>query len=457
MATYETSFAEGLANSAFVITGHPGIGKTLFIYYLLILRLLDGLPTALQIGYTNSFIFFDASGVYIIMHHLSTSSLQRYIPKGTWALVDDVVSLPGEEENIFSLYGSPFFVVHACSAQPRYFDYAKKKRASSTYYMLPFSWREIILCRQLLRQPVVPTENTISRWYDDFGPSAQACYSQSQNPDSFLTHRIEITSMVGQFDWDSTVACLQNYTTHYPSSKYLYESDSQQLFLLIPHYRHPFTPAMVFISGYILNLFCAHHKYQFEQDRQTIFMLIYQHPHSRGYLSHMFENEAKLLLQKCVPCKVYPMEAGHVGAENCTFEASEAIRRTVVPFSILLSTPIIYFYKTLEDISLDRLGWYLPENSDGSTLDSFIVSKDVDGSTVLSYQQSTVGVRHGVHTETLKKAITWLGTGMISKFRYIAIVPRIKNQRTVFCFPPEVLQHVDVTMGVIFIDPQEMS
>lgn len=156
-------FADGLADRAFVVTGHPGIGersqtlafvprrsltligKTLFIYYLLILRLISGLPTALQIGRTNSFHFFDSSGVYIIMHSLSSGSLRRFIPKGTWALVEDGISSSEGQANIFSSSGSPFFVVNTCSPQHRYLNYMNNKIGSKTYYMLPFSWKELML------------------------------------------------------------------------------------------------------------------------------------------------------------------------------------------------------------------------------------------------------------------------------------------------------------------------
>ncbi|KAK0239187.1 hypothetical protein EDD85DRAFT_1022578 [Armillaria nabsnona] len=281
-------FADGLADRAYVVTGHPGIGKSLFIYYLLILRLISGLPTALQIGQTNSFHFFDSSGVYIIMHSLSSGSLRRFVPKGTWALVEDGIPSPEGQANIFSSPGSPFFVVNTCSPQHRYSNYMNNKIGSETYYMLPFSWKELMLCRHLLRRPEVPTENDTSRWYDRFGPSARACYNQDTG--AYVRHNLAITTIVRRLDWNSTVACLQK--NQYPLSASLDETDSQQLFLLVPRYQYPFAPAIVFISGYILDSFCDHHKDHFKWEPQTIFLLVYGHPHSREYLCHTFEDEA---------------------------------------------------------------------------------------------------------------------------------------------------------------------
>ncbi len=73
------------------------------------------------------------------MHWLSSGSLRRFIPKGTWALVEDGISSSEGQANIFSSSGSPFFVVNTCSPQHRYLNYMNNKIGSETYYMLPFS------------------------------------------------------------------------------------------------------------------------------------------------------------------------------------------------------------------------------------------------------------------------------------------------------------------------------
>ncbi|KAK0239122.1 hypothetical protein EDD85DRAFT_951340 [Armillaria nabsnona] len=173
MNSYGEEFANGIADRAFIVLGDPGIGKTMFLYYLLIMRLIDGQPTALQVDRTDHFQVFDATGVYTVSHDFP---LEEYIPKGTWALVDGNISIPGTT-NIFSQPRSPFFIVHACSPRPSLIEYAKEKAKWTQYFMLPFSWREILLCRSLIRPPGVPTEIDISHWYDTFGPSARDCYN----------------------------------------------------------------------------------------------------------------------------------------------------------------------------------------------------------------------------------------------------------------------------------------
>ncbi|KAK0239123.1 hypothetical protein EDD85DRAFT_531644 [Armillaria nabsnona] len=249
------------------------------------------------------------------------------------------------------------------------------------------------------------------------------------------------------------VACLQNYLPQSPRSASLDKSRSQDLFLVLPRYHNPFSPTTVVITDHILSLFRAHRKQRFQLELRSVFELMYTHPRSRALLSHMFEDEVKLLLQKRVPRKVYSMKKGIKGTKNQVYHASEADRTWLFD---LPPSPATFFYKDLDDI-LPVPGLYLPKDSNDKTLDSFAVSKDTEGSIVLSYQQCIVGIKHGVHAEPLKTASTWIKAGKISKFRYIAVVPGVTGHCTAFYFPPKAFDDIEVSTGVIFIDPDEMS
>lgn len=252
----------------------------------------------------------------------------------------------------------------------------------------------------------MPTEIDISRWYDTFGPSARDCYNQT--PHSGINHSCVISDLLSDVNW---VACLHNYLPQSPHSASLDESRSEDLFLVIPRYHNPFSPATVVITDHILSLFRAHHKRKFQLELRGVFELMYTHPRSRALLSHMFEDEVKLLLQKRVPRKVYSMKKGIKGSKNQVYHASEADRTWLFD---LPPSPATFFYKDLDDI-FPVPGLYLPKDSNEKTLDSFTVSKDTDGSIVLSYQQCTVGMKHGVHVEPLKTASAWIKAGKIFK------------------------------------------
>ncbi|KIM47251.1 hypothetical protein M413DRAFT_23478 [Hebeloma cylindrosporum] len=71
--------------AAFLLTGSTGIGKTMFLLYLLVRRLQERQPVALQID-ADKFALFDERG--ISLHSASDSGSSFAIPGGAWALSD---------------------------------------------------------------------------------------------------------------------------------------------------------------------------------------------------------------------------------------------------------------------------------------------------------------------------------------------------------------------------------
>lgn len=74
-------------DKAFIFTGHPGIGKTCFLSYVLVERLLKAKPTVLQIGGDSddySHILFDKLGVRPVLSGDDDSLRDSAI----WALTD---------------------------------------------------------------------------------------------------------------------------------------------------------------------------------------------------------------------------------------------------------------------------------------------------------------------------------------------------------------------------------
>ncbi|KAH9008752.1 hypothetical protein EDB85DRAFT_2252798 [Lactarius pseudohatsudake] len=73
-----------------VVIGQPGIGKSIFLFYVLLHRLSNRLPTALQLE--NTFVLFLASGAYLY----SGDDRSVDIPRGTLALTytDVKVKIP---------------------------------------------------------------------------------------------------------------------------------------------------------------------------------------------------------------------------------------------------------------------------------------------------------------------------------------------------------------------------
>ncbi|OCH84926.1 hypothetical protein OBBRIDRAFT_785530 [Obba rivulosa] len=96
--SYFVEEAEWLLNDetptrpAFILTGQSGIGKTTFLIDLLIKRLQDKKPTAVQMN-SDMFVLFSDRGVE---YHSTVGRTYDVLPLGTWALTDssEVVTLP---------------------------------------------------------------------------------------------------------------------------------------------------------------------------------------------------------------------------------------------------------------------------------------------------------------------------------------------------------------------------
>ena len=120
---------------------NPSAGKTLFLYHVLILRLLYGVPTAFQRD--RHLLVFDGAGVYIFDNAtmLPEPYGTRYFPHGLWCLIDANPDLVRSSE-IFSGEQSRLFILQASSPRMIHHDYAARKD-HVIYTMKPFSLKEL--------------------------------------------------------------------------------------------------------------------------------------------------------------------------------------------------------------------------------------------------------------------------------------------------------------------------
>ena len=143
-----------------VVTGQPGIGatsllftitlthisielnqgKSCFIFYVLLRRLCDGLPTALeQLG--NVFLLFDDTGVQV---YDAGPAGHFALEKGVWALTDSSAT---DQQPCRAFYRSgqinAAWVVQATSpARGRWYEWQKELNAH--YYVMDFyTWDEL--------------------------------------------------------------------------------------------------------------------------------------------------------------------------------------------------------------------------------------------------------------------------------------------------------------------------
>ncbi|KAJ3508499.1 hypothetical protein NLJ89_g5717 [Agrocybe chaxingu] len=123
--------------SGFIVTGGPGIGKTLWLMLVLILRLHAGLPTIFQ-SRPNDIYFFHADGVVCVE---SVTTLGKRA-NNVWALVDSNAALQSVDKAFFQ---KGAFVVQAASPKDERINWVKGMTFLPKKFILaPWSLSELI-------------------------------------------------------------------------------------------------------------------------------------------------------------------------------------------------------------------------------------------------------------------------------------------------------------------------
>ncbi|KAH9014215.1 hypothetical protein EDB84DRAFT_1568299 [Lactarius hengduanensis] len=154
-----------------VVLGQPGIGKSVFLFYVLLRRLSNNLPTALQLS-NDTFVLFRADGAGLY----SGNDRRVDIPKGTVVLTDagPKFKIPCDVffwKNWHKLYDADLFVM----------DY--------------FSAGEMVVLGTLRGIPA----DDLLRTYNKWGPNARNCLLFSQRPQTEYLHGSRVDTAVKSF------------------------------------------------------------------------------------------------------------------------------------------------------------------------------------------------------------------------------------------------------------------
>ncbi|TPX32516.1 hypothetical protein SmJEL517_g04344 [Synchytrium microbalum] len=163
--------AEGIVKQVIpsrAILGNPGIGKSIFLLYILIERLLDGLPTALQTE-LSCYHYFDHSGVVM---NPPSRTCPSDIGNPTWALVDsnEKVATPCEG----FLGNDQVLMLQATSPKVERYREWTKQAAALLYYMNTWTWEETAFYgSEVLHLDM----NRIWEAWNDWNPCPRYCFS----------------------------------------------------------------------------------------------------------------------------------------------------------------------------------------------------------------------------------------------------------------------------------------
>ncbi|KAG7095721.1 hypothetical protein E1B28_006434 [Marasmius oreades] len=176
--------------STFIVCGMPGIGKTLFLYYVLVERLLRNLPTCLQTE-PHRFIYWCAEGV-------SEIHLDRFrwtLPKDVWFLVDSNQDIICPHSDILA---SGARIIQAASPRRARLRWTEKQSAYTyKWFMKPSPLRELLMMRRYWPSP--PTEKEVTTFVRDYGSSTRLIILYAARPDEY---RLDLQSRIDRLTFD---------------------------------------------------------------------------------------------------------------------------------------------------------------------------------------------------------------------------------------------------------------
>ncbi|KAG8996674.1 hypothetical protein FRB94_008080 [Tulasnella sp. JGI-2019a] len=152
-----------------VVTGQPGIGKTVFLYYLAIALIMEGESSALQVD--HQFIYLvDGTVRTLDIKARGIAALTAY----KWALADSNANL----ETPHSAFTSPTaecYVVQKIPPELGRWKGWKKGRNADLFVMKPFDWPEMYFLGTRIEVPPIKPD-VLSEVFTLYGASARHCF-----------------------------------------------------------------------------------------------------------------------------------------------------------------------------------------------------------------------------------------------------------------------------------------
>ncbi|CAG8576856.1 7163_t:CDS:2, partial [Paraglomus brasilianum] len=153
IANIQSSVQSGLYHR-FTITGTPGIGKSYFLLYLLYVLHLKNATIVMKHNVDREFLVFEGNNASITPYYENVTSLLAN--PDTWYLLD--TESPTQV---------PAITILVCSPSPKIYKEFRKMLNSTIRYMPPWTWEEIVKCRDALYTGI--NDDKLTTLYDHWG------------------------------------------------------------------------------------------------------------------------------------------------------------------------------------------------------------------------------------------------------------------------------------------------
>ncbi|KAL5522812.1 hypothetical protein ACEPAG_8830 [Sanghuangporus baumii] len=299
-----------LKRDAAIVIGSAGIGKSLFLFFILALRVLAGLPTIFQ-SEKEHLCAITHDGVFRIDYPISFEPLQDYIPKGSWSLVDsgDVPGAPYQLVKASTLFSG--FILQVTSPRKDRLEWSKKMhQAVKRCYMTPWTPEELIQARDLQVWHAGfqrPSEQALLDFCRMFGCSARHVYG---NTAESTNYRIRVSEEITALTTDIRTAL-------YKRDFLVFDKEIPELIMTAapdPSNRARLT--LFIASEYLTDQILARLKVTDQRATAHLYRLFMKNPYTRLHTGYLLERLAFESFSQGGQWEMTVMQKDDPGAEN---------------------------------------------------------------------------------------------------------------------------------------------
>ncbi|PCH34547.1 hypothetical protein WOLCODRAFT_165651 [Wolfiporia cocos MD-104 SS10] len=269
-----------------IVIGSPGIGKSVFLIYVLVLRLLAGLTTIFQRRANELYVLNDEGVFRVTSLTLTSSHLHLYVPSGTWCLVDSNQGLTGVPEDVVELRSAiKGFILQAASPCAERVHWTNKVRSRvPRFWMARWSLGELIIGRDLQYWETPqqkPSEAQLAKFAICFGTSARRAYSCAANPAEYkdrLYGKIETLNR----------RTLPGLLNHY-SARVMDDTISHDILVATPSPRNRKKFDLQIVTGHLWTKVLQQLNRTDAQAADMLYQLFVGDPHTRASAGYLLE------------------------------------------------------------------------------------------------------------------------------------------------------------------------
>jgi len=390
-----------------VVTGQPGIGKSLWIYYAIRRRLSEG--KAVVWYFQRKYHLFVEDGVYELPEGFDFCCFKGLI----WTLVDSDSVPP----SVYVIQDPNNFLVLATSPEKSLWSPLDKTTSLSLAIMDPWTEQEVLQVASLHKGLDI---KQVKDTFDKFGPTARLCIDYVRSKKALARYETDLGDAIKGLTIPRFIHMMQETR----SMQQPMDSNSHKIFLVLRTDNLEIARVEL-ITDYVASLLTRQWIFQKNMNRVQLLEALESVPPAGGLSGHIFEALGHHELGSNIDLELFPMVKQDNSSEGQKLprwysshelcgdnwdEKREGARKNAIRFKFTPYRMAIY-----EGI-LDPGVYYLPKSRTQAGLDAFIL---IDG--ILTIFQFTVSSNHDINPKMANFLKLLSRDRSISKRRFVFV------------------------------------